>query len=303
MRYEKFYFNAITLLVFLVHFIPSFSSCMHRRLLKSNSIEDKIASNEAFASNPQIRSANVLTQSMIDEVCKRRGIRVLVIGGRVAVADNVERNEAYPYLLCNSDKIAGKNLTLDDMVPCAKKIIGENIYDAIILDLFDQSNEKLIELTRRLVNRFPEATIISMMQWFPGDVGFRHRKGWANVARWAKAMGQNSMTKDALELFQNSTRPWTIKLHKQKTKFSERNVNENSIWSLRKDTKDEIKEKGEYWKNTLLRRAWMFDDWFLPGSDGHKDIARGILGLLISNETETFRQDTVEEWDDDYGTC
>ena len=291
MNIKKYWFHRIQFILFLADIIPSFASCMRRRLLKSNNTEDKIA----FTSE--------LSQSIIDEVCKNRAIRVLVIGGRVAAADNVEINQTYPYLLCNSDKITGKNLILDDLVPCAKQKIGDNIYDAIILDLFEHSNEKLIELTRRLVNRFPKATIINLRQWFPGDVGFKHRKGWVKVARWAAAMGQDSMTRDALQLFANSNRPWTLKLNKEKMKIFERNGNENSIWSLRKDTKEEIKEQGKYWKDTLLRRAWMFDDWFVPNADGHEDIARGVLRMLISNETKTFRQDIVRNWDDDYGAC
>ena len=47
----------------------------------------------------------------------------------------------------------------------------------------------------------------------------------------------------------------------------------------------------------------MFNDWFWPNADGHKDIAREILGMMIYNETQTNRSDFVNPWDDDYGAC
>ena len=303
MKIDK-YFNCNSLLLFLVGIAdPYFTSCICHKLLESDSTEDQIIFNGDPSFEEKENLIEILPQELVDEVCLEKKIRFLVIGGQVAAAENIERNQTYPYLLCKSDRITGKHLAPDNIAPCIKKIVGNNIYDAIIIDLFDNSNEKLINLTRRLVDRFPKATIINMRQWFPGDVGFKYRKGWVNVVRWAKAMGQHSMTEDALKLFENSNRPWTLKWNKEKIKFYEQNNNENSIWPLYKDTKDKTNEKGKYWKDTLLRRKWMFDDWFVPNADGHKDIARGILGMVMYNETETIHQNIVGNWDDDYGTC
>ena len=153
---------------------------------------------------------------MVNLVCTKNQIRFLIIGGKVAESENVLKNQTYPYLTCNSDKIVGPGLRPDDIAPCLKKMLGDSIYDAIILDLYDQPSEAVIKLTARLVNRFPKATIINLRQFFPGDVGFKHRNGWVDVVTWARAMGQNSMTKEVLELFANSNRLWMFNVKSKK---------------------------------------------------------------------------------------
>ena len=245
----------------------------------------------------------LLPQEMVDQVCTKNQIRFLIIGGKVAASENVSKNQTYPYLTCDSDKIVAPGLRPNDVAPCIKTILGNNIYDAIILDLYDQPSEAMIKLTARLVNRFPKATIINLRQFFPGYVGFKNRKGWVDVVTWARAMGQNSMTKEALELFANSTRPWTLNAKTEKEKIFNQNDDENFIWFLVKDTKDKFNLVGEYWKERLLNRAWMYDDWYVPNKYGHQDIARGILEMMLYNNTETVRSDMVNDWDDDYGTC
>ena len=49
-------------------------------------------------------------------------------------------------------------------MPCIKNLIGDKIYDAITLDLFDYLNENVIELTQRLRDRFLEAIFINIRQ-------------------------------------------------------------------------------------------------------------------------------------------
>ena len=93
-------------------------------------------------------------------------------------------------------------------------------------------------------------------------------KGWVTVPTWARSMGYNNMTEDALELFNQSKRPWSMKLNGERQSLFEQDADENNIWSLYKDTKDKLNLRGQYWKDTLLRRAWMFENWLLPNADG-----------------------------------
>ena len=74
----------------------------------------------------------MLPQELVNEVCNEKKTRFLVIGGPVAVAENLEQGQSYPSLLCNSDRIASPDLKPDDVAPCIQKIIGINVYDAIV---------------------------------------------------------------------------------------------------------------------------------------------------------------------------
>lgn len=232
-------------------------------------------------------------------MCTTNDIRFLTIGGRVAYGENVPKKDTYPYLLCDGDRIVGPDLEPDDVAPCIKKILGNNVYDVIVLDLFDHSSEILIKLTSRLTKRFPSATIMNLRQFFPGDVGFQHRKGWVSVATWARAQGFDSMTKEALEAFKNTNRPWTVKTDKRLESYYERNSRDNYIWSVYKDPNDRFGMVGDYWKEALLRRAWMYDDWFEVNAVGHKDIARGIFEMTVFNKTDTKHSDDTAEWEPD----
>ena len=111
-----------------------------------------------------------MPQELVDEECLEKKIHFLVIGSQVAAVKNIEENQTYPYLLCKSDRITGK-MTPNNVDLCIKKIVGNNIYNAIIIDLFDNSNEELINLRRQLVGRFPKAIIINIRQWFPDNAG------------------------------------------------------------------------------------------------------------------------------------
>ena len=251
----------------------------------------------------KVREGDMLPKELLQKICDERGIRYLTIGGPVAYGEHLRRNQTYPYLLCDGDRIVGPRLRPEDVGPCMKKMIGNNVYDVIILDLFSEANENLIKLTRRLVRRYPKATIMNVRQFFPGDVGFKHRRGWVSVESWAKYYGHTSMTKEALDLFEKSSRAWTVQMSNEDSAFFDRNSKENFIWSVYKDTNDKYSEVGDFWKNTLLRRAWMYDDWFLPNADGHMDIARGILSLSLWNNTASHRSDEVFDWDGDSEGC
>ena len=104
-------------------------------LIRCSSVRGLIEKASMF--EEQVRSGDVLPEAMVKLICVTKQLRFLVIGGRVAAVDNVLPEERYPYLLCNSDKIVGQGINLGEVAPCIKNLIGNNIYDAIIFDLYD----------------------------------------------------------------------------------------------------------------------------------------------------------------------
>ena len=188
------------------------------------------------------------------------------------------------------------------MYPCIDQMIGDNVYDVIVLDLFHEADESLLNLTRRLNHRFPVATIFNMRQFFPGDLGFQSRKGWVKIAAWAKHHNHSSMMQEFLDKFANSSRMWGIKKDEH-LKHYIRNGNENNVWSIFKDVPNKFDKFGDVWKETLLKRSWMYDDFFKSSIDNDKDVARGILEFSMYNGTNTSRDDSTNPWDEDAGLC
>lgn len=247
----------------------------------------------------EVRQGNVLPAPLLKNACESKDIHFLTIGGRVAYGKNLQKEQTYTHLLCDGDRIAGSDLEADDVAPCIQKMLGGNYYHVIVIDLHDNPNENLIKLTSKLARRFPKARMINLRHFFPGDVGFQHRNGWVSVATWARAQGYDSMTKEALEAFKNADRPWTVKYDKTRASYYERNSNENDMWSLFKDPNESFEIVGDYWKEILLRRAWMYSDWFELNEIGHKDIARGIFDMATFKRTETFNSFEINPWDEE----
>jgi len=250
----------------------------------------------------EVRAGDLLPEDLINEICNEKKLRYLTIGGHVAAAEHLEKSQSYTSYLCDGDRIVGEHVTPEDVFPCIHEWIGDNIYDVIVLDLFNEADESLLNLTRRLVNRFPAAAIFNMKHFFPGDIGFQHSKEWVPITTWAKQHNHTSMTKEFLELFEKSNRPWTIK-HDERLKYYVQNGKENHVWSLFKDMPSTFNTTGEIWKNTTLRRAWMYDDFFEPSIEGHKDIARGIFHLNHYEKINTSRDDSTNPWDEGNYEC
>jgi len=129
-----------------------------------------------------------------------------------------------------------------------------------------------------------------------------------NLRDWAASVcPSGSMTKETLECFKNSAKPWQLKMDNDKEKyFVNKTISrENYMTEMYKDVNPVYNLKGEEIQEMLIRRAWGFTDWNLANSMGHQDIARGILGTsLWTNITEIFkyRSDNVNDWDDDTGS-
>ena len=286
--------------VSIIFFLSNFMNCtstydMFRRLQEE-------VTKKAPDFEEQVRGGDLLSEDLLYQICDVKKLRFLTIGGPAAFAENLERNQTYPHLLCDGDRIVGPHLKPEDVEPCIHKMIAHNIYDVIVLDLYHESNESLLNLTRRLKHRFPKAKILNMRQWFPGDLGFKHRKGWVRISTWAKHHGYTSMTTEFLEKFKNSSRPWTIK-NDEHYNYYNRNNRENHVWSLFKDDPATFDKTDDYWKETLLRRAWMYDDWYVVNEKGHKDIARGVCSLSLWNATNTRHEDYTNPWDENNYDC
>jgi len=96
--------------------------------------------------------------------------------------------QAYPFLLSPSAKnyairAAGPNYP----AACAYSLVGDDtVLDVIILEFFAQSKFGLVPLARRLRERFPEAIIVILREWYPRLVTTSDGVG---LREWADAKG------------------------------------------------------------------------------------------------------------------
>ena len=292
------------LLALLITLVISYNFLSNNQVLLRRFLESKSPSYEEV-----VRQGNALPDKLVNQICNDRKFRFLTIGGKTASGIGLNNvNNSYPSLLCKGDVIAKDQMTPTEVAPCLKTLIGSNdIYDVIVLDLFEKANGNLNEIVRRLSNRFPNALIVNLRQYYPISTGFRHRKGWINVQRWVNMTCNNAhMNKDTLKCFQRSKKRWKLKLDGNNNYY--KNIittKENKVVNLMKDLDSVYNVKnGEDTKNMLLRRSWLFRDWDEVNENGHLDITRGIMKITIwKNVTDkvTERIDKVGEWDDDVG--
>jgi len=76
-------------------------------------------------------------------------------------------DDAFPYLLSSE----ATNLALRATGPtypnmCAQSMVGDGMYDVIMIEYFTDAPEGAAQLAQRLRERFPDATIIFIVIWF-----------------------------------------------------------------------------------------------------------------------------------------
>jgi len=211
--------------------------------------------------------------------------------------------------------IARDDLLPKDVASCLQNLLQDRIYDVIVLDLFEVADQGLDILVNRLKNRFPDATIINLKPYFPGWTGFQSRKGWVGVEKWAqmKVKGYTTsiaenienasrMSLNVLDELKDASRPWEMQKFNSQQNAFDKVTRDYSLWALYKDTPKQFETKdADEIKDRIWRRAHLYLDWFTYNSDGHKDIARGVMG--ISRKANSTVSDVVNEWDDDAMTC
>lgn len=270
------------------------------------SSNNAVSDNEEETTAIESGSVGVLSDDIVHKSCDETKLRFLTIGGSVAAGEGVTPEQAYPHLLCKGDKIANPNIKPGDVAYCLKSIIGNKIYDVIVIDLFDHNDIHTNNLVIRLIKRFPGATIINLMNYFPSQIGFRHHgSGWVPVSKWAlETSGEKHMTDKFLKQFEESHNAWQFIPDNEKLKLYH-NITwlSSAIWTLHHNDEAKYKLKGKPIKDLFLKRAWLYSDWTILNVDGHKEIASGILSEVNMKLVLSNHSDVVNPWDKDTGDC
>lgn len=237
--------------------------------------------------------------------CEQKQLRFLTLGGATANGAGLDDavNDAYPFLLCEGDSIADNNMVPTDAASCLKTLVGDNIYDVIVLDFYENADKDLDRLVKRLTNRFPKANVISVKHFYPNVVGFQHRKGWASIKDWATGFGYEGMSDDCKKAFNESGRPWELEFDAKLYEAYNNASKNNGIWSLQKDETLTYNERGDVIKDIVLRRWWLYNSWDNYNQDGHRYIARGVFGMCDQFDATRNTEDVVNPWDEDDAAC
>lgn len=96
-------------------------------------------------------------------------IRYLIFGSASALGEGLEDiSQAYPYQLSASihnaaSRVGGVSLS----AICTQSIVGDKMYDVIIVEFEDKDVESVTQLAKRIRQRFPKATLVFFRLWSP----------------------------------------------------------------------------------------------------------------------------------------
>ena len=219
---------------------------------------------------------------------------------------------AYPKILCNSDVIAGddedgENIDTKYLARNLQSLIGDSIYDVIILDFFEDTNCYDGRLQYRLRRRFPNAALISLQAYLIGWTSYWDSSIslYRTVGSWASKNGFKSLSDQALSAFCDSSEEWTMyPFDEQNRIWRTLNKQPHTGWITKENYTNYDNMTSNQIKDLLIRRSYLFNDWTLFNDIGHEDVAKGILDL--TKYMNASRNDTVTAWDgnqDDNYTC
>ena len=102
-----------------------------------------------------VRNGEVLPESAVNLTCLEKKFRFLVIGGKTSTGYGLaSRDESFPAHLCGADVIAEEGISPLAVSSCLKNLVGDTVYDVILLDLFEVADEYLHVIMKRLRNRY-----------------------------------------------------------------------------------------------------------------------------------------------------
>jgi len=208
-----------------------------------------------------------------------------------------ERHDAYPWLLsvdATNEAIRASGPNYPSV--CTESIIGEEIYDVIVLEFFAMANAGLVPLAQRLRRRFPDATIVFLAVWNPAMIYYQDEAEvglkYSNLKwDWSKKTGNEVKSPASLEAFEKSPNQWMF-LQDYMNQLSDaveearRLVNGYTLkWDWKGDARDLL----------LQRHQFFADDWHHLSKEGHLLIAKGIHGILRTR-ARPKRSDTLGDW-------
>jgi len=247
--------------------------------------------------NPSI---SVLTK----EICEQKKLRFLTLGRSNAEGIGLGTEDvAYPKLLCDGDVLAGEFNNTGEFVDSSMlarhlhRMIGDEIYDVIVLDFFEETSCYDGRLQYRLKKRFPNATVINLQAYLIGWTMYYESDDFYTVSDWAYDKGFESLSDDALSAFSDSTQEWKIfPFDDQYYMWDKMNKEFNSAWLTKENLTIYSNMTSNNIKDLLIRRSYLYNDWELFNNLGHHDIAQAILGL--AKTVHATYNNTVIGWDE-----
>ena len=90
----------------------------------------------------------------------------------------------------------------------------------------------------------------------------------------------STMSMNILNKLKDTVRPWEMKNFNRQQNAFDKATRDYFIYALYKDTPKDFRTKdANEIKDRIFRRSHLYLDWFTYNSDGHKDIARGVLSM------------------------
>lgn len=242
----------------------------------------------------------LLSEPQIQEICNTRALRFLTIGSTTVVGKGLEYplTDSYPVHLCNSDIIASETMHPREPAECLNSIIGDKIFDVIVLDFYEQAgNTNFVYLIIRLRKRFPEALIVILKAYKLVWTGYFDKStgNWTDVSQWALHNGHKTLNDEVLGDFSDSTEIWKVNEFRRQEEFSTKQTRKSDVYQVYKEntTTFEAMSSGNV-KDLLIRRSYLYSDWSIFTTLGHEDIALGILKLVDLKVKS--QNDTVKDW-------
>jgi len=178
---------------------------------------------------------------------------------------------------------------------CTQTMIGDNIYDVIIIEYDRRFDSGLNNLVRRLRHRFPEATIIATQMWTFGMFRVTIEGKKMMFLQWLKENGFERNNAEVKKLIYN------LKIDDMDITF---------LWQYGENREDYMNtlekmynitiyrwETGGDIKSLLLKHLpFYIDDWVHLSDYGHQFIADGIKEIVEAKAPK--RSDHVSSWGD-----
>jgi len=260
----------------------------------------------SFIRTKQRRALSLTYSDFLDEqYYDQANLRLVTFGTSRGYGSGMANpaTESFTGLL-NGTNLAIRASTADYPAMCTYSMVNDNIYDVIVIEYLPQSyhltKEALVELGKRLRQRFPEALIIYVDIWsnhqfqlrLPGNnvqSAFKIAEEKA-IGRGLKSKDRQAI-KDVAEEHKNIATPWNF-------------LESDSNW-LRETVQDpatigakvlgiDLPTKGNEAQSFDSMIDMYLDDGIHFSKFGHQYVQQGIQKII--REAQKERSDKVNEW-------
>lgn len=221
-----------------------------------------------------------------------KDLRYLTFGTSVTWGSIIKNREsAYPYLLSpNVTNVAMR--ASDSTYPsmCTQSMVKDSIYDVIIIEYDRRKFSTLLQLAKRLRQRFPDATIVLTKMWALVDIQVIARDGSkkGKLRDWLVKSELPIHSSEALDfvLDQDVDLSFDKIIHSREVYFTQAEKEYNVKvydWPTHGDVRDLVKS-----------RRPRFADFVHPNEYGHSVIADELATLIF--EAKAKRSDRLGSW-------